>query len=206
MTMPTLIGKYRKQETIAKLQKVYSTLNQALKRSEVDNGDKKYWPRGFDIGNKNYFNTYWAPYLKVVKVCKTYKDCGYNRSGPWTYLNGTECPTSVAVPAERTTIYLPDGILAVFLTSTIDGENGELVPVEYIIIDLNGGRGPNTFGIDTFYFVIVDNNLAKGIMPHGYNQPQDLINTSCSSNGDGSYCVAKIMHDGWKITEDYPFK
>ncbi len=47
MTMPTLIGKYRKQETIAKLQKVYSTLNQALKRSEVDNGDKKYWPQRF---------------------------------------------------------------------------------------------------------------------------------------------------------------
>ena len=45
MTMPTLIQNYRKNLVVTRLQKFYSTMNQAIKQSEVDNGDKLYWEK-----------------------------------------------------------------------------------------------------------------------------------------------------------------
>ena len=41
MTIPAVIRKYRENTTVAQLQKFYTTMNQALKRSELDNGEYK---------------------------------------------------------------------------------------------------------------------------------------------------------------------
>ena len=38
MTLPALIQKYQKQETSARLKKFYTTMNQAIMMSEIDNG------------------------------------------------------------------------------------------------------------------------------------------------------------------------
>lgn len=43
MTLPALIQKYQKQETSARLKKFYTTMNQAIMMSEIDNGDMRYW-------------------------------------------------------------------------------------------------------------------------------------------------------------------
>ena len=43
MTLPDLIQKYQKQETSARLKKFYTTMNQAIMMSEIDNGDMRYW-------------------------------------------------------------------------------------------------------------------------------------------------------------------
>lgn len=39
MTLPALVAKYQKNVTSNRLKKIYSTLSQALNRSQVDNGD-----------------------------------------------------------------------------------------------------------------------------------------------------------------------
>ena len=50
MTLPVIVGKYKKQVTVSHLKKFYTTMNQALKRSEVDNGEFKYWSDGKEMG------------------------------------------------------------------------------------------------------------------------------------------------------------
>ena len=43
LTIPTLMANQRKKVVETRLAKFYSSINQAIVRSEVDNGDKKYW-------------------------------------------------------------------------------------------------------------------------------------------------------------------
>uniref|UniRef100_UPI0040289A2A prepilin-type N-terminal cleavage/methylation domain-containing protein n=1 Tax=Candidatus Scatousia sp. TaxID=3085663 RepID=UPI0040289A2A len=43
MTLPTLVGKYKKVQTISQLKKTYTVLNQAFRHSEADNESSLYW-------------------------------------------------------------------------------------------------------------------------------------------------------------------
>ena len=72
MTMPSVIGHYKKQETISKLKKAYTSINQALRMSEIDNGEYEYWDEGFGLGAEQYLPKYWLPYFNVLKICNTY--------------------------------------------------------------------------------------------------------------------------------------
>ena len=86
LTMPALIGHYKKEETISKLKKAYTILNQAMKRSEVDNGAYEHWGSAFDMGPEEYINKYWVPYFNVTSVCKTFGECGYKTNTPFKNL------------------------------------------------------------------------------------------------------------------------
>ena len=44
MTLPSLIQSYKEKETIAKVQKAYSVLNQAFKRISEEYGEPQDWP------------------------------------------------------------------------------------------------------------------------------------------------------------------
>ena len=202
MTLPIIVGKYQKQVTISKLQKVYSILNQALERSEVDHEAYRYWPSAFDMGDENYFNIYWKPYLKVSHICKTYKDCGYKSNTPWIQQNGKPITLSLVAPGARTTFFLEDGTLIVMLSAG-GGSEGTLVKADEVYVDINGPGNPNKMGRDVFILVKTDEEGAKGFMPYGYGRKD--INKGCSRTNTGSFCLAKIMADGWKIEDDYPW-
>ena len=72
MTMPSVIGHYKKQETISKLKKAYTSINQALRMSEIDNGEYEYWDSALSLGPSEYLQKYWLPYFNVLKICNTY--------------------------------------------------------------------------------------------------------------------------------------
>ncbi len=46
LTIPTVVRNYQKQQTVVKLKKVYSVLNQAFNNSQAENGMYQTW----DIG------------------------------------------------------------------------------------------------------------------------------------------------------------
>ncbi|MDR1167926.1 MAG: type II secretion system GspH family protein [Heliobacteriaceae bacterium] len=69
LTMPALIANHRKIVVETHLKRFYSNMNQAIKLSEVDNGDKKEWAFTGDI---DWYNKYLAPYLKTTSI--QYKD------------------------------------------------------------------------------------------------------------------------------------
>lgn len=68
MTLPSLVGKYKKVQTISQLKKTYTVLNQAFRHSEADNESSLYW--NVDNGIDYYFDTYWKPYLNIISFCK----------------------------------------------------------------------------------------------------------------------------------------
>ena len=197
LTLPAVVGNYKKQQTIAKLKKAYSAINQALQLSEIDNGEMSMWVSESGWKGIDYTKKYWAPYFKVIKFCETPKDCGYENNAPYSALNGTHSTTSLT-GQYRVPFLTSDGIAYTF--SFLQGEgsvdNG-------ILIDINGGNKPNTFGKDVFMFRRIE---GKGIMPHCYNSDQWVIERQCSTEGDGSdatgagtCCAQRIMQDGWKI-------
>ena len=63
-----------------------------------------------------------------------------------------------------------------------------------------GGKKPNRLGNDVFLF----NFKKTEIVP--YCIAPNYINSGCSkSYGSGSCCAARIMRDGWKISDNYPW-
>ena len=205
MTLPTLIANYQKQETISKLQKAYTILNQAFKLSEVDNGEFEYW----DVDHSDpeaYFEKYWKPYLKIAKMCNTYRECGYTSNNPYTYVNGVSSNDSLVYNDVRRTFYTPDGIVLLISLgggggTLEDGTPNPMYESQDIFIDINGSDRPNQYGKDFFRAVITK----KGIMPSGYDLSAEEVTTSCSKSGGASYCLSKLMRDGWKIKDDYPW-
>ena len=197
LTMPSLIANYQKQQTVVRLKKAYSIINQAMKLSEIDNGDYASWDLPQVNGAGDYVNKYWRPYFNVLKVCRTYNDCGYASATPFTGRNGNSLSLNVASDTYRSGIVTTDGLLYIIETAYGSADT----PGYNIYIDLNASKPPNVYGKDFFAFIRTNN----GILPYGYDKTQAQINSNCSKTGTGDYCSAKIMQDSWEIKDDYPW-
>ena len=207
MTIPNLITTHQKKVTVTRLQKSISVLNQAYKLSVAEQGQ----PELDDILNmdiEDYFDKYWAPYLKQATYCYSYATCGYKRA-KFTGLNGV-ISSYTMTNAANFTFQTSDGMIYSiqirgywdgypYFNGTI-GTNGSLE----IIVDINGSKGPNVFGKDVFY-LIGSNFEDIGIKPYGYEKTNEEINEECSKNGTGSYCAEKIKRAGWQIDKSYPW-
>ena len=201
LTMPNLINKYQKQETITRLKKAYSAISQALRMSEADNGPYTDWEVPQYTSNLDlteYYEKYWFPYFKVLKVCKTPSECGYSSNNPFYNLNGSNTWNSFTVKNYRLPFITADGIL--YDISLYGGAN--VAADTTIIVDLNAAKGPNKNGRDVFYF---SRTISGTIKPLGYDQTLDKISSECSGKSGGWFCVAKIINDGWQIKDDYPW-
>lgn len=62
-------------------------MNQAYKLSFEDLGELSA-SETKDLDSKEYFNTYWAPYIKALTYCETITPCGYKSYTPFTQTNG----------------------------------------------------------------------------------------------------------------------
>ena len=76
ITIPGLIAKYQKEAAVNKLKRSISILNQAYKLSYDDVGELDAQETK-DMDSLTYFNTYWAPYIKVHTYCTSSGQCGY---------------------------------------------------------------------------------------------------------------------------------
>ena len=215
MTLPALVGNYKKKQTVTQLQKVYTVLNQALRQSEADNESSLYWDTS--KGTQAYFTEYWKPYLKIIKYCTEAggpEECNYTSRTPWYRADGRRDAYNVAIDSNRVASILSDGTFVSILTSSGYGsqegssdENGNIIGNtggidSRIIVDLNASKMPNTFGRDVF---LLQRVAGKGVMPYGYNEDDDTVDENCSKNGSGFMCAAKLMRSGWDMEDDYPW-
>ncbi len=216
LTIPTLIQSYKKQVATTRLKKFYSTMEQAIKLSEIDNGPVKSWvkePIKYDkVENSDdedannaakqkdlaavitYFDTYIKPYLKIAKIDYTGKSSiDDNKNG-----------RTVAV-------YLHDG-------TSIYISNGWCTDFIY---DINGEKEPNFQGRDMFRFLICHDQ--SNISYYGFNDSQPFVPLverskimqsgsisrakllqQCKENG--AYCSGILIYDNWEFKDDYPYK
>jgi prepilin-type N-terminal cleavage/methylation domain-containing protein len=212
LTLPSVIQSHQKQVTVNKLKKVYSTLSQVVARSYAENGSPFENLSGEVVTfnkTKEIFETYWLPYFKSPIVAENWKPF-YSTIEPYYLLKG-----------EKTTArYYTDYQYGRILFSTADGfiiyihimewnkdENGEkfalYISNARVTVDINGLKGPNTFGKDVFIFV-TDFEKNK-VYPYGMDWTAEIIDRNCNKNSTGELCAAKIVKDGWKIADDYPW-
>ena len=204
LTIPTLVQNYKKREVETSLKKIYSTVNQAIKKAELDYGDYQTWtfePNGI-AGLEKYF----IPYLNVINIEKATCNVGN----------------------DSRLIYLADGSLLIAIPST---HFGNWIQFAYYPRAANW-KGqwqmraclPEDYGRSAFWFLF---SIGK---PPGHrlylNTPfQPLIvgdlkgTINAESLTDQKYsgacnketawpqqCAALIMYNNWKIPKDYPFR
>ena len=207
MTIPNLIAKYQKEQTVVKLKKAISILNQAYKLSYDDVGE----PSSDDylkFSTMEYINTYWAPYIKISSLCVKYSDCGYTSVMPHKYASGKQSSWWVTgdgnATKTRTAFMTHDGFMymPMYFTPSSDGKTYD--SMNQVLLDINGAEGPNRYGRDVFWLTRVQKD-GGGINLYGYDKTDAQINANCSKNSGGEYCAEKIRRAGWKIEKDYPW-
>ncbi|MDR1167272.1 MAG: type II secretion system GspH family protein [Heliobacteriaceae bacterium] len=191
LTMPALISNYKKQETGVRLKKFYSSMSQAIKLSEADNGEIENWEFTQNATNENdtkeFFLKYLAPYLKYTNIeLRTEEDIiGY--TGEVT----------------RYVISFLDGTTAML-------HSGGCFDMEF---DTNGyRRKPNRYGYDKFVILICvpRNNSFCGVNKHFCTyffaeQPtREIALDKCKESR--LYCSTLLLYDNWEFKDDYPYK
>lgn len=209
MTIPNLITTHQKKVTVTKVQKSISVLNQAYKLSVAELGQ----PEVNDILNlpiEDYFNKYWAPYLKLATYCSTYSDCGY-KSAFFKKLDGTEYIFQMTNKANFT-FQTNDGMVYSIQIRGFwnqypyqkENENIGTDGLLSVVVDINGPKKPNMYGKDVFS-LLGSNFEDVGLQPCGYNLTTKEINDDCRKGGRGLYCLEKIKRSGWQIDKSYPW-
>lgn len=165
LTIPNLSSSTANKENVARVQKAYSTINEAFERVQAEYGNIERWPlRDFGWNGNNatdFFANRMSEYLKVSKNCARNANQGCMASSV-KFLNGTSTTTNgyLAVTDADTSAYkmiLADGTgLAIMVAS------GGI----YMNVDIDGPRkGSGTMGKDWFGFVYSPGNGIKNLIP-----------------------------------------
>lgn len=199
LTIPALVGKYKKVQTVTQLKKVYSSMLQSVEFSKSEYGDLKNWE--WDITAVEFFKQYLGRNLKSLEVCENRNTCWSSKT---YHLSGHEYTGHT----NRVSFKLADGTL--FFIEKQDDLH------MHIWVDLNGLKEPNTFGKDVFVLTLVGDAFKDvyHIIPkpglymfgHGLDRNEVISNgNGCSKNKSGISCSELILMDNWQISPDYPW-
>ena len=186
LTLPSLIEQHKKQVVAAHLQKFYSTMNQALKMAEYENGDKSLWiDRDSSITDsiqrqKVWFEKYLGKDLKIIKT----EYIGWGST--LYYLSDGGGILSPGGGADW--YYAPRNPEKCFNQSK-EELAGTCAWVFYF--------SSTSKGFDTYAYGW------NGTVEDLYDNPTFGCNTFASNK---YYCTRLIQVNGWKIPDDYPLK
>lgn len=206
MTFPGVIEGYQKVQTVNKLKKVYSVIQQAIQRAEVDHEHAEFWD--FTLPKEKFTEIYIKPYYQILT---DYDKANFPKDYH-TYCRDERICDSYGQFQRSSRIVLIDGTLLGFNNATTIINNNRMSIIT-IIADINGFQKPNQYGKDIFLFEV---EPEKGLMPYGLGITAGLDNSeethtrnyllkgeNRSCQKDGIYCAAIIMMDNWEIRDDY---
>ncbi|MBO6087011.1 type II secretion system protein [bacterium] len=212
ITLSTLIKEYHKHVWVNQLKANYSILNQGFQKMMADDGvnnieDTEVWRtmqggcglyvheptsdncKNFLLHLKKYFN------IVSVKQAGDYK---------FSYLNNTRKISYYGYPGPGKDIYtinFANGAMMVYNSFHNITDRGYIREVGNFELDINGHKGPNTYGRDIFIFAL---DADGKLYPSGGSNfpPEFRWTSSCQvgvSSSNGSGCAARIMENGWKM-------
>ncbi|MBP7211242.1 type II secretion system protein [bacterium] len=213
MTIPTLIANYKKHVTVTQLKENYSLINNALEEAASDNGGGsigdlfgKYEDKSISAFTveTDFVNKYVKPYVNIVKDYGAGTSSLNLKNGYHMYAqDGSNKDYDVMMSYG---LGLSNGAYWMFIVNN-DGKawNGMI-----IYVDINGFKGPNTFGKDIFWLCVAPDTTKVITFLSDYRFPRtELLNPSnpwaCSKKSIGDACAALIQQDGWEIKDDYPW-
>ncbi len=195
MTMPVLIQKHQEKVTVVKLKKAYSVLSNAYLMAKTEDENVKNWYDSYTTTRENSeaFYKHLKPYLKVTKDCGFEKGC--LTEGPVKTLGGVDYRDYNSNKNEYRVI-LADGTSVMFYVPIEDYSSSSGASYRgNIKVDINGFKGPYTFGKDFFVFDITESK----IVPSGVIE-QELGRYKCDRkstdrNSTGSDCTAWVIYN-----------
>lgn len=188
LVIPSLIHNIQDQQYKTAWKKTFSDLSQATNRILLDNGGtlKGVFQNNNDLGNK------YLAYLSYVKQCNggaSFNICWHDNTNTRTLDENTYNsydfwgPSAILNNGSLLDFYLDN----TYCTNNTPGWNPPPSMCGIIWVDINGFKGPNTFGKDIFVIWIQEN----GIKPLGV-QGDGFVDT-CNTSGQG--CSAQyLMH------------
>lgn len=216
LVMPGVIGNYQKRTWVAQLQKGMNTWNNSMEKMLADDGveylnDTEFVRSAVDAGNSNVYMYYIAQNNPdTFNIFKKHFNITY--STPVTksinYLKGAASGNNFTY-----TIKTPDNVWYDVGFYYLNNSSSDIVSLKVsngqVIIDVNGPKGPNTYGRDIFWFYLD----AKGnLVPEYSSQSNETLypgywkdnpvycgtaGSSDVSMADGTGCAARIMEEGW---------
>ena len=186
MTVPTLKSNLDLQSYASGCQKAYSSLKQATNAMTTDLG-----PLGFGANWADDAKVWksFASKMNAVKVCTNSSGCMKAAS---TTLKGED-----TTPWCNNSLLSADGITYNYEQSVAKSNlNTDYYKVGVtwpdaigrFLVDVNGDKGPNAYGIDRFFFVLTK---SKGLVPAGISATSST--SDCNMDGVGSHCAAAVI-------------
>ena len=193
ITIPMIMANHRRTEYSGKIKKFYANMNNAIKLAQIEEGVPIY-----EWKFNNYhelMDNYLGKYLNYIKI-EDASDC----------LPGC------------TNVYLSDGTRFGFdCAQNFSNANDEIC----VIFDVNGEKGPNSWGRDFFQFGIwgaegatkynttplASDNYSYcdiNIGGQGEDCSREALIEACK--GEWTQCTDLLMMDGWEFKDDYPLK
>ncbi len=177
MTIPTLITSYKEKQTVTKLLKVYSVLNQAYRLAKIEHGEFATWFTGTsgraeedENGEMHYSEIFFnnqrilfnnlKSYLKTISEHTLANTTG--KEFDRYYLNHNE-NTNTPDLDRQLVMNILDGIsISNGYISNIDSCTPNKACADFNI-DINGiNTPPNMYGKDVFNFIITSENIIPG--------------------------------------------
>jgi len=189
LTMPSLIANHRKKIVTTRIQKFYTTINQAMDRAEVRHGQVKHWKYPTNAYTPDQIETWWNTYLgPEIKTLKTEKDKSYFY------------------------IYFMDGSkVNFFVHNTTAGAAVGSMPAFHIYFFPKASDNATSMGKThfTFFFSPSTENFIK-TYNNGWNGKRETLMTGtygCAQNTNTKhYCTKLLEWHNWQIPDDYPHR
>ena len=202
ITVPVMMANHRKTETAARLKKFYSTLSNAIRLAEIDNGTtlSEWGNTAFD---------YVVNYLNITE-----KDEDNDKY----------------ILTDGTTLTIGKASMGGLWTEGAPGPGPETAYATMLTFDTNGDKKPNEIGRDRFIFYFVtggqrttassysrtQSGLVTNPWAYGENTTRSSLIERCIEtkqlveSSDFQYalgfCTELVMRDGWEFKDDYPLK
>ncbi len=201
MTLPVLINNYQAKETVTRLKKVYSILNQAYSMAQNDFGTIDNWGLSNSLDDfspvlglghevSKLFWSKFSPYMKTLKTCLDSTDINSDIKCS-TYQYSALGPLAVR-RAFYPRLILNDG--AILTGGWINNPNCDEGLCGDFAVDINGANPPNVVGRDIFYFYIYKHKIfPMGLATDIYYSFENSCLRNASGTNNGYGCTAWVI-------------
>ncbi len=196
LIMPALIDNHNKQVVVARIQKFYSTMNQAIARAEVDYGGRDMWfeDNSDYESQKSWCEKYLIPYMNVIDSGKLLNTYFY-----MTFADGSS--VVLAAANGRDWFFFPGNIQKCLNNSSaLYSTIGKCSFAFYY----NPTKRADGNGYYAWEFSTYGTSSWDGNVDTLKNDSKYGCNTTKSDFA--GYCTKWIQVNSWKIPKDYPFR
>ena len=206
LTLPNLIANHREKETVVRLKKAYSTLSNAYTMILNDYGSPSTWHfSSFEEDSWQDVAILFSKYIKNIHVCEQteyFSGRCFSRGDRKDLLNNSlgEMQSNAALVSSDGMVYR--FVHQVNASSIKDNICGYFASNNYcfnITVDINGNKGPNRWGFDTFVFEAgQDRIIPRGALgSYGQNLcDPDSSDSVAPGWQNGSACSAWVLQEG----------